>query len=91
MDKVITKDGKKWNWCPHHKKFVLLHGRFGKHTPDTCSLNPKNKKSKVKEEKRKDLRIDVNLAEESDDSNESSTDSDEKSTKSNDSSDSNSE
>ena len=41
-------DGKKWSWCKHHEKWVLLNGRFGKHTSELCSLNPKNKDKKKK-------------------------------------------
>ena len=70
LKKVIVRDGKKWNWCGFHKKWVLLHGHFGKHASETCSLNPKNeikKERKRKAEKGKDMKIDVNLAEDSSD------------------------
>ena len=91
LTKVITRDGKQWNWCIHHKKYVLLNGRFGKHTSETCSLNPKKKaKKSVKSEDKRETKIDVNLAEDSDtdensNDNKSSTtesDNDEKSTSS---------
>ena len=91
LSKVVIRDGKKWNWCTFHKKWVLLHGRFGKHTSDTCSKNPKNQVKKEGEsKKKKEVKIDVNLAEDTSDeesskkstSNESSESDDDGSTKS---------
>lgn len=42
---IIKKiDGKEWNWCKFHNKWVIVNGKWGKHTSDTCRLNPKNKK-----------------------------------------------
>ena len=38
---MLTYQGEKWYWCPHHEKWQ-------KHSPEDCRLNPKNKKPKDK-------------------------------------------
>ena len=55
------KDGKTWNWCKFHNKWVVARSqKFGEHTSETCLLNPKNKE--VNKEKK--LKVTANLAEE---------------------------
>jgi len=47
----MTKDGKTWNYCKYHEKWVLAKSaKFGEHSSDTCFLNPKNKGKKVENE-----------------------------------------
>ncbi|CAJ1967715.1 unnamed protein product [Cylindrotheca closterium] len=45
-DKPIERDGKEWNWCIHHQKYVVAAGnrQQGPHSSATCTLNPKNQK-----------------------------------------------
>jgi hypothetical protein len=65
-------DGKKWTWCKHHEKWLLLNGRFGKHTSELCSLNPKNKDKKMKAAKDGEVQVNqVNV--DSDDEEDVST------------------
>ena len=45
-DEIKTFDGKEWNFCKHHKKWVVKHSRMGQHTSATCRINPKNKNKK---------------------------------------------
>ena len=75
---VITRDNKKWNWCKHHNQYVLVNGKMGKHTSDTCRLNPKNgNKDGDQKRKKKEKEVTVNQAgveDESDDSADSDSD-----------------
>ena len=58
---TIERDGKTWNWCKFHKKWVVAKSaKFGEHSSDTCLLNPKNQ-NKQKEKK---LKVVANLAQE---------------------------
>ncbi|CAJ1953802.1 unnamed protein product [Cylindrotheca closterium] len=49
-DKPIERDGKEWNWCIHHQKYVVAAGnrQQGPHSSAFCALNPKNQKKKGK-------------------------------------------
>ena len=72
----ITKkvDDKEWNWCTFHNKWVVANGKWGKHTSDTCRLNPKNKKRETgKNKKNKNPTVEVNAADIEDDSSTSSS------------------
>ena len=40
-DEKKTKDGKDWNYCQYHKKWVIIDSKLGRHTTATCRLNPK--------------------------------------------------
>mmetsp|Transcript_22841 Transcript_22841/g.32699 ORF Transcript_22841/g.32699 Transcript_22841/m.32699 type:complete len:169 (+) Transcript_22841:61-567(+) len=58
---ILQRDGKTWNWCKHHKKWVIHNGKYGKHTSATCRLNPSNRKKegdKKKDKKRKGTKED---------------------------------
>jgi len=58
---TMERDGKVWNWCKFHEKWVIAKSaKFGEHSSDTCLLNPKNQ-SKQKEKK---LKVVANLAQE---------------------------
>ena len=69
---TIKTQGKEWNWCKHHKKWVVIYTkRFGEHTSDTCLLNPKNKGKKAKKldkkSEKKRVQIDANAVQDDSD------------------------
>ena len=68
---TIERDGKTWNWCKFHNKWVIAKSaKFGEHNSDTCLLNPKN------QTKEKKLKVVANFAgEEKSDQSESESDS----------------
>ena len=68
-DKSIERDGKEWNWCIHHQKYVIAAGnrQQGPHSSATCTLNPKNQKKKGK----KTVQVNAALKSESDSSSDS--------------------
>jgi len=68
---TIERDGKTWNWCKFHNKWVIAKSaKFGEHNSDTCLLNPKN------QTKEKKLKVVANFAgEEKTDQSESESDS----------------
>ena len=65
---TIKTQGKEWNWCKHHKKWVVIYTkRFGEHTSDTSLLNPKNKVKKAKKSDKKRVQIDANAVQDDSD------------------------
>ena len=66
-NKIIKKDGKKWNWCKWHEKYVIVNSRFGKHTSETCTLNPANEHKKTNKRKAT-VEVEANAADEDYDS-----------------------
>ena len=60
---IIKRENKEWNWCKHHKKWVVKYTeRFGEHTSDTCLLNPKNKGKGGKKGGKKRVEVDAHIA-----------------------------
>ena len=54
---TIERDGKTWNWCKFHNKWVIAKSaKFGEHSSETCLLNPKNQKKERK------LKVVANMA-----------------------------
>ena len=49
-DEIKTHNGKQWNYCNHHAKWVLQNPKSGLHTTQTCKLSPLEKKKSAKKE-----------------------------------------
>ena len=52
-DEIKTHDGKQWNYCNHHAKWVLRNPKSGLHTTQTSKLGPPDNEKLAKKERNK--------------------------------------